>query len=223
MIKAILFDYDGTLSNRTESVYVFYRDYLREFVPQLNDIEYEAMLQDLMYYDCNGIDNFNQRLNMFMNKYGELFSKGFGEEFKNSFIEKAWSYNVLKEETIEVLEKLKGKYKLAILSNGGSTVQHNKIDHVKIEKYFDEVVVSGDHGIHKPDPRLYEYTLNKLKVSKDEALMVGDVFSTDILGAIRAGIKPVWVVEDEERRSSYYQGYRIQNLRELFDILEREA
>ena len=201
MIKALIFDYDGTLSNRTESVYCFYSEYLRPFVPQLDDDEYEALLQDLMYYDVNGICTFEERMPPFMSRYGHLFPDGFEQEFKKNFIEKTFNYNVLKEETLEVIEKLKGHYKLAILSNGGSTVQHNKIDHVDIEKYFDEVVVSGDIGIHKPDPRLFEYTLERLKVKADEALMIGDVYSTDILGAKKAGIKPVWLGEDEERRA----------------------
>ena len=222
MIKALIFDYDGTLSNRTESVYCFYNEYLRPFVKQLSDIEFEALLQDLMYYDLNGINEFNLRLPAFMARYGHLFPDGFEEDFRKSFLQRAWSYNVLKEETVEVLEKLQGRYKLAILSNGDSTIQHNKIDHVNIAKYFDTVVVSGDVGIHKPDPKLFEYTLEKLGVKAEEALMIGDVFSTDILGALLSGIKTVWLVEDEERPAFAYKGYRIRNLRELFEILERE-
>jgi putative hydrolase of the HAD superfamily len=222
MIKALIFDYDGTLSNRTESVYCFFNDYLRPFVPQLSDIEFEAMVQDLMYFDVNGINEFDLRMPPFMDRYGHLFPEGFEEDFKKNFINKVWSYNVLKEETLEVLEKLKEKYKLALLSNGSSTVQHNKIDHVGIEKHFDVVVVSGDVGIHKPDPKLFEYTLDKLNVRADEAMMIGDVFSTDILGAVRAGIKTVWLVEDEERPAFAYKGYRIRNLKELYEILEGE-
>ena len=222
MIKALIFDYDGTLSNRTESVYCFFNDYLRPFVSQLSDDEFEAMLQDLMYYDVNGINEFDLRMPPFMARYGHLFPKGFEQDFKQNFIDKVWTYNVFKEETVEVLERLKGKYKMAILSNGGSTVQHNKIDHVDIEKYFDEVIVSGDIGIHKPDPKLFEYTLDKLAVKADEAMMIGDVFATDILGALKAGIKTVWLVEDEERPAFSYKGYRIRNLRELYAILEGE-
>lgn len=223
MIKALIFDYDGTLSNRSESVYCFYNEYLRPFVPQLDNVEYEALLQDLMYYDVNGICSFEQRMPPFMARYGHLFPEGFEEQFRRNFIDKTWSYNVLKEETLEVIEKLKGQYKLAVLSNGSSTVQHNKIDHVDIGKYFDEVIVSGDIGIHKPDVRIFEYTLEKLRVKADEALMIGDVYSTDIAGAIRAGIKTVWMVQDQERPALSYKGYRIRNLREIFEILEREA
>ena len=70
---------------------------------------------------------------------------------------------------------------------------------------------------------IFEYTLEKLSVKADETLMIGDVYSTDILGAIRAGIKTVWMVQDQERPALSYRGYRIRNLREIFEILEREA
>ena len=222
MIKALIFDYDGTLSNRTESVYRFFRDFLRGYVPQLDEYEYEALLQDLLYYDANGISDFEYRMPPFMQRYGHLFPEGFEEVFRRNFLDKTWTYNILKEETIEVLEQLKGKYKMAVLSNGGSYIQHNKIKHVDIEKYFDEIIVSGDVGIHKPDPGLFEYTLDKLGVKAEETLMIGDVFATDILGAHRAGIKTVWLAEDEEKPAYAYKGYRIRNLKEVLPILERE-
>ena len=222
MIKAVIFDYDGTLSNRQKSAYSFYRDFISTYNLDLSEVEFEAMLQDLIVDDCNGTIPFDCRMKPFMLKYGKLFSNDFEEKITKAFFDKMWSYNVLKDETIETLEKLQGKYKLAILSNGDSIIQHNKIRHVNIEKYFDEIVVTGDIGVHKPDVRPFEYTLNKLGVENDEALMVGDVFATDILGASRANIKTVWLLEDSERPNFSYKGYRIRKLNEIFDVLKKE-
>ena len=223
MIKAIIFDYDGTLSNRQLSVYSFFRDFLKDYVPQLNEMEFEAMLQDLMLFDANGIAEFEYRSYQFLARYGHLFPEGFEKTFKDEFIARTYTYNILKDETVEVLEKLQGKYKLAVLSNGDSTVQHNKIRHVGIEKYFDEIIVTGDLGVHKPETGPFEYAMKKLGVTPEETLMVGDVFATDILGAYRAGIKTVWIIEDSERPNYSYKGYRIRKLNELFEILEKEA
>ena len=222
MIRAIFFDFDGTLSNRQMNAYMIFHDYFRKYVPDLNDMKYEAMLQDMLTVDCNGTIPVTYRLATFFAKYKNIFPQDFEEKFTTYFYDYMWKYTVLKQETIEVLEKLQGKYKLAIISNGDSKSQHSKITHVDIEKYFDEVIVSGDIGIHKPDKRIFEYMMNKLDVRPEECLMIGDVFSNDILGAYNAGIKPVWIIADTERPSRYYDGYRIENLRQLFDILDKE-
>ena len=223
MIKAVIFDYDGTLSNRQKSVYSFYRDYLRPYVKEMSELEYESMLQDLMIYDCNGAIQFEYRIKLFLYKYGKYFPEDFATTFRDSFFKNVYAYNVLKDDAIDVLKQLKGKYRLGILSNGDSTIQHGKIDHVQISDFFDEIVVTGDVGIHKPDKRIFEYALNKLDVKAEEAIMVGDVYASDILGAINAGMKTAWILEDSERPNDSYDGYRIRKLSELLDILRKEA
>ena len=62
MIKAVIFDFDGTLSNRMKNAYEVFRDYFRPFFKDMNEMEYEAVLQDMMYFDCNGIIDVDVRL-----------------------------------------------------------------------------------------------------------------------------------------------------------------
>lgn len=222
MIKAILFDFDGTLSNRQMNAYLMYRVFLRSYFPDLNEIEFEAVLQDMLTFDCNGTTATHQRMIPFINKYGDLLPDDFNNRFTEFSLKNMYRFTVLKDETIEVLEKLKGKYRLGILSNGNPFSQHHKISQVKIEKYFDTVIVSGDLGIHKPDAAIFEYAAKQLGVKCEECLMIGDVFSSDILGAIRSGMTPVWILEDTERPALDYQGYRIEKLDQIFKILEQE-
>ncbi|MBQ6478224.1 MAG: HAD family hydrolase [Erysipelotrichaceae bacterium] len=222
MIKAILFDFDGTLSNRQMNAYLMYRDFLKSYFPDLNEIEFEAVLQDMLTYDCNGIMDMHLRLIPFRNKYRDLLPDDLEEKLTEFSLKNMYRFTVLKDETIEVLEKLKGKYKLGILSNGNPFSQHHKISQVKIEDYFDTILVSGDLGIHKPDVKIFEYAAEQLGVRCEECLMVGDVFSSDILGAIKAGMLPVWILEDTERPALDYHGYRIEKLDQLFEILEKE-
>ena len=116
--------------------------------------------------------------------------------------------------------QLQGKYKLAVLSNGDSIPQHAKVEKVGIEKYFDIVLVSGDIGYDKPDKRVFDYLSSKLGVSNEECVMVGDVFATDILGAVNAGCIPVWINSDPEKPAKHYHGYQIRDLKSLLNILE---
>lgn len=221
MIKAVIFDFDGTLSNRKANAYSIYDDYFHKLFTHMDDIEYEAVLQDMMYYDCNGTLSMKTRMIPFMEKYGEYLPEDFMETFPEYYGKHMYLYTPLKKETLEVITKLKEDYKIAILSNGDPFSQHHKIQHVDIEKYFDEVMVSGDIGIHKPDRRIFDLMAQRLGVKNEECLMIGDVFSTDILGATRAGMTPVFMNTDPEKEIKYYKGYRIQDLREIFDILKR--
>ncbi len=221
MIKAVFFDFDGTLSNRQGNAYAIYRAYLENHLQDIDPLVFEGILQDLMTFDCNGIIDIEDRLIPFMKKYGHLLPADFAEKFAPYYNANMYRYTLLKKETPEVLEKLKGRYKLAIVSNGDSMQQHNKIDQVRIAEYFDLLLVGGDIGIQKPDKRIFEYAADHLKLELNECLMVGDVFANDIVGALKAGLKAVWICTDQERPSAY-DGYRISDLRELLTILEKE-
>ena len=219
MIKAIIFDFDGTLSNRQDNAYYLFKDRLKPYFKDLDEIEYEAVLQDFLTYDCNGTIKVEHRVIPFVDKYKKYLPEDFLEEFKPFYYDYMWKYTVLKEETIGVLEALHGNYKLAVLSNGDSKSQHDKIDACNISKYFDEVLVTGDFGIHKPNKEAFEYVANKLNVKCEECVFVGDVFSSDILGAIKANMHPVWILTDYERATDY-KGIIIHNLKELLEVLK---
>lgn len=224
MIKAIIFDFDGTISNRQINAYEIFNDYLKPYFTDYTDMEYEAMLQDFLTYDCNGTTNVKFRLKPFMNKYSKdnRFPEDFEQQFTDYYYENMWTTVEPKKGIIEVLEKLYGHFKLAILSNGQSKSQHDKIDHCGVAKYFDDIMVSGDIGINKPDKRIFEIMADRLSVKCNECLFVGDVFSSDILGSMRANMIPVWITTDYERPADYYNGYRIHNMEELFDIIAKE-
>lgn len=220
MIKAILFDFDGTLSNRCVNAYGVFNDYLRPYFKDMSDLEYEAVLQDFLTDDMNGTVNCKFRIPPFINKYKDYLPENFEEEFTAFYYEYMWKYTKLKPETIDVLKKLQGNYKLAILSNGQSKSQHDKISNLHIDEYFEEILVSGDIGINKPDKRIFEYMADKLDVKPEECLFIGDVYSSDILGAIRANMVPVWIQANYEIPAFYYKGLRIQKLAELPELLE---
>ncbi|MBI2579100.1 MAG: HAD family hydrolase [Candidatus Aenigmarchaeota archaeon] len=117
-----------------------------------------------------------------------------------------WEENVRKvrlfPETREVLHKLKEKrYKLGIVSNGYAGA-HSMIKGLGIYDCFDAVIVSCDIGLVKPDPRIYRTALERLGVTAEQAVMVGDRIADDIEGAGKAGIRGVLV--DRQGRSDYY-------------------
>jgi 2-haloalkanoic acid dehalogenase type II len=99
----------------------------------------------------------------------------------------------------ELLEELKGRYALGLLTNGPSDMQWEKIRSLGFGRAFDAIVVAGDVGIYKPDRRAFEALLARLDVRPSSALFVGDNHELDIVGAHRAGMRTAWVKRDGAR------------------------
>ena len=131
----------------------------------------------MILYDCNGTIPVELRLIPFRDKYDKYLPEDFEDKFIPYYFDHMYEFCVLKKETIDVLEKLKGKYKMAVLSNGHSISQHSKIRKVEIEKYFDEVLVSGDIGIDKPDKAIFEYMADKLGRTKVNAFVASSIIA----------------------------------------------
>src|SRR6478735_4573361 len=117
----------------------------------------------------------------------------FGQELAERFPQERRNLPFVYEETFSILDSLKGKYQLLLLTNGSPDLQHTKLSITpELVPYFDQIVVSGAFGRGKPDPSIFEHALSLMSLNKDEVLMVGDNLMTDILGANSAGIKSVW-------------------------------
>jgi len=98
------------------------------------------------------------------------------------------------EETFPVLERLKGRYKLLLLTNGSPDLQREKLQGVsELAPYFDHIVISGEFGEGKPAPSIFRHAMELLGIGPDEGIMVGDKLTTDILGSGRAGLRNVWL------------------------------
>ena len=83
--------------------------------------------------------------------------------------------------------------KMALITNGSSDMQRDKIDRFGLESYFDFILVEGEFGAGKPDESIFSTTLNELAVSPTQAWMVGDDLERDVAGAQRLGIYGIWV------------------------------
>ncbi|RSL33737.1 HAD family hydrolase [Salibacterium salarium] len=104
------------------------------------------------------------------------------------------------EDTFEVLTKLKNKYQLFLLTNGSPTLQDKKLEMTpQLIPYFDYILVSGAFGVGKPDPSIFEHSLQLLNLKPSEAIMIGDNLLTDIDGANKAGMKNIWINRERKQ------------------------
>ncbi|CAM3865900.1 HAD family hydrolase [Cohnella lubricantis] len=146
-----------------------------------------------------------------------------GAELAELFPAKRRSLPFLYEETYDVLKELRGSYKLLLLTNGSPDLQQEKLDGVpELAPYFDEIVISGQFGEGKPSPRLFQHAMDKLGISAEEGVMVGDKLTTDIQGANGVGMASVWVNRHQiERSDEIVPSYEIASLKELIPLLNR--
>lgn len=121
--------------------------------------------------------------------------------------------------TFETLDYLKPKYRLYILSNGFREVQYQKMDNSGLSPYFEDVILSDNVGYTKPHSKIFEEALRIAKVDKAEAIMLGDSWDADIVGAKKAGIDQIWYDLGIEVSKGFTPTYRITSLRELRQIL----
>ena len=148
-----------------------------------------------------------------MKEYAAFLAEKFPEERRR--------YPFVYDDSYPVLDQLKGKYKLLLLTNGSPDLQNTKLDITpELVPYFDEIIISGAFGRGKPDPSIFEHALSLLDVKKENAIMVGDNLMTDILGAKRAGIKSVWINRHDKDRNEVIPDYEISSLSELLNLLE---
>jgi putative hydrolase of the HAD superfamily len=102
---------------------------------------------------------------------------------------------------IELLEALRGRCRLGIVTNNSTAEQTEKLRALDIARYFDAVVISEDVGITKPDPEIFAIALQRIGARAQDAVFIGDNWTNDIAGARAAGMAAVWLNRDSETQA----------------------
>ncbi|QOG03715.1 YjjG family noncanonical pyrimidine nucleotidase [Flavobacterium sp. MDT1-60] len=116
-------------------------------------------------------------------------------EIANDYIEYLTDNNHLFDGAIEVLEYLKPKYKLHIITNGFANVQEKKINNALLSGYFNTITNSELAGVKKPNSIIFDYAVNSAKASKETSIMIGDCLDADVNGALNAGLDAIFFNE----------------------------
>lgn len=94
---------------------------------------------------------------------------------------------------VPLLEYLHGKVTIAVVTNNIVVEQIDKLRHLKLEHLIDELVTSEETGFIKPDPRIFHAALERCGCQPAEAVVVGDAWQADVVGAYKAGIRAIWL------------------------------
>jgi len=132
-----------------------------------------------------------QRLKKVFNELKYQVSDETINQLAIDYIEHLSSYNHLFPNTFEVLDYLKPKYKLHIITNGFQEIQEKKMVKSNIRYYFDQIINSEMAGVKKPNPIIFELALQSAKTTSQHSIMIGDNIEADILGAQAVGFHAI--------------------------------
>jgi len=119
----------------------------------------------------------------------------------------------------EVLGRVAGRLPLGLLTNGPSDIQRLKLDQAGLSDTFDTVVVSGEVGVGKPTPAVFDLVLDRLGARAEHSVMVGDSWERDIVGALGAGLTAVWIADGRTPPAEDLRVTVVDSVRELDGLL----
>ena len=142
----------------------------------------------------------------FCNKYTEFLGQGF----------------YLIEGAEQLCKYLKSKgYKVVIVTNGIKSVQHSRLEGSGIKDYIDDIVISEEVGVSKPDPKIFDIAMDKLgHSSKEDIIMIGDSLTSDMRGAVNAGIDACWLnMKNKQNNMDFTTKHEVHSLKEIQNLL----
>ncbi|MDR1159393.1 MAG: HAD family hydrolase [Syntrophomonadaceae bacterium] len=176
-------------------------DQQRKFGVEITSLgQYEVVLAEL-------------GLSLTADRHEELF-----QVYKNFILQYPPSLNA---NVVSTLEAIKGRYKLGLICNTGSTpgyILRNFMEKDKIISYFDLLVFSDEQGCAKPSRRIFSYTLRSLQVYANETVHVGDDPLTDVIGAKKAGMRAAWLAP-KDTWTVPEADYHLNDISEIISLL----
>lgn len=198
-ITDIFFDLDHTLWDfeknsalafekvlKKNAVEINLQEFLKQYVP-LNFKYWELYRKDLVTQQQLRYGRLKDTFDILNYQISDEKINVLSDEYIHFLPE----FNHLFEGTIEVLEYLKPKYNLHIITNGFDKVQAGKIKNSNLEPYFKTITNSEMAGVKKPNPKIFEYALSLSNLNKNQTIMIGDCIEADVQGAINFGMDAI--------------------------------
>ncbi|XID94855.1 HAD family hydrolase [Paenibacillaceae bacterium WGS1546] len=208
-IRAILFDLDNTLLDRTSAFAAFARAFVERFVD--TDGNAAEWIEIMIELDEDGYKNKTAFFAELLERLPWRIKPESAElmaYYDDHYVRSA----VLMDQALEVLEYARNSgCKLGMITNGRTRIQHGKIARLGLRNVFDTILVSEEVGLRKPDPAIFRLAAERLGIPAGQCVFIGDHPVNDIEGAARAGMATVWL----EVNQPWREGIRARPLRKI--------
>lgn len=202
-IKHIFFDLDNTLWDYRKNAGIALKKIYKEFeIEEKYGHPYEEFYD--YYYEINEQlwESYRKaeinRAQLQKKRFPEAFRNmgvqnvDFAEEFEHRFMAEVSAGENMVPGAVEILDYLKGKYKLHIITNGFTQTTKEKIKNSLLKGYIETVVTAETAGAPKPNPKAFRTGLTESGASLSESIYIGDDWEADIVGATEFGMKAIF-------------------------------
>jgi putative hydrolase of the HAD superfamily len=205
MITTVFFDLDETLLDDERTAVAAQVKTCRWAAAQRADLDplrLQAAYHRANHNFWNAYDQANERRNgdeirraLWLEGLAacSLRDEEFAERLSETYHAMRAGTYALFPDALPCLERLRGTYTLGLITNGASSLQRAKIDALGLETHMDVIVIAGEAGVSKPEAAIFEAALREADCAAAQAAMVGDLLDRDILGAMNAGLLPIWI------------------------------
>lgn len=222
----ILFDADNTIFDfHASSEIAFHKSFQKHGIQSTAEsykLFKKINLATWKAFDENKISHEAIKEYRFSKLFEEIRVNGIDPmEFNTLYFKKLVENIRYVEGAKEILSYLKGKVKLAIITNGMKEVQRPRLESSEIYDFFELIIVSGEIGFSKPNHSFFQYVYDEMDdCEKEKVLVVGDNLFADIKGGNDFGFKTAWFNPDLfERKDGIVPNYELINLNEIKNIL----
>jgi putative hydrolase of the HAD superfamily len=191
MIRAILFDLDETLLDRTNSVAAFVSDQHTRFAEWLGEIDALQWCARFLVLDARGSVAKSVVYARLLEEFGG--APGLDEDLLQDYRAHCALHARSFSGMADTQDSLRSSgLRLGIITNGETQFQSRHIEAVGLAAWIDAVLISEQEGLRKPDRTLFERAAERLGVVPADCLFVGDNPVADVLGAAAAGMRTAW-------------------------------
>jgi putative hydrolase of the HAD superfamily len=222
-VKAVLFDLDGTLTDRPASINRYARRLHADLVSKLHEVEADAVAAVIQAADQRG---YAPREDVFR---ALLQALPWHQAPELDLLQAHWddwypADTVASTGALSTLQALHAAgFLLGIVSNGTVKRQEPKIDVLGLRELLSVVVISEAAGVKKPDPKIFAAATRVLGCTNREAWFVGDHPANDVHGATQAGLRAIWLRGLHDWPSVLAPAlYRVDKLSAVLGIVNRK-
>ena len=219
-IKHVFFDLDHTLWDFDKNSALTFEKIFKLHQIEVDTQHFLSVYEPINFqywklYREEKVNKTNLRYGRLKDSFNEIkkeVSDDVIHQLSEDYIAYLTSFNHLLEGSLELLQYLKPKYELHIITNGFEEAQLKKMNTAQITHYFKTITNSEMAGVKKPNPIIFDFALKAANANPNESIMIGDNYEADIIGALDVGFDAIFF--------NYHNHTPENHIKEVKDLLD---